>query len=310
MIEQVERVRFSGEERHTYKSAVVKWAAEYLPRSVKAKTSDRYLVSVKALDAVFGDKYVDEIDRRTIAKFVSGRIKQHVTNATIRRDLSAVSSILKACLAWGWAETNPAKEYDRTVIAEKRDPIVLPTDEEVEAMISASPPMISRLWRLLVETGMREEEAAGLEWSQVSTKERRITLTRTKTNRPRVVPLDDSAVGTIAGTPVRLKCSWVFWHDDGERFAEVASAWSHIRQRVNKARTKEKLPKIRCRAHDLRHRYAVDYLRAGGNIYDLQKILGHSSIKTTELYLAYLTPEEVMQAKHGAGTKAGTATTV
>jgi integrase/recombinase XerD len=42
-----------------------------------------------------------------------------------------------------------------------------------------------------------------------------------------------------------------------------------------------------------------EYLRRGGNIYRLQKILGHSSIKTTELYLAFLTPEEQMQAQHG-----------
>lgn len=50
---------------------------------------------------------------------------------------------------------------------------------------------------------------------------------------------------------------------------------------------------------DLRHRFAVDYPRAGGSIYDLQQILGHTSIKTTEVYLAYLTPEEAAAAKRG-----------
>jgi site-specific recombinase XerD len=38
--------------------------------------------------------------------------------------------------------------------------------------------------------------------------------------------------------------------------------------------------------HDLRHWYAVDYLQRGGSIYTLLQILGPSSIKTTELYLA------------------------
>ena len=36
------------------------------------------------------------------------------------------------------------------------------------------------------------------------------------------------------------------------------------------------------RAHTLRHTMAVSYLRAGGNLYYLQRILGHSSITTTE----------------------------
>ena len=51
--------------------------------------------------------------------------------------------------------------------------------------------------------------------------------------------------------------------------------------------------------HDLRHWYAVDYLRSGGSIYDLKWILGHTSIKTTERYLVYLSPDEHEQAKYG-----------
>jgi integrase/recombinase XerD len=43
----------------------------------------------------------------------------------------------------------------------------------------------------------------------------------------------------------------------------------------------------------------VDYLRRGGSIYRLQQILGHKSIKTTEDYLVYLTPEEAERAKIG-----------
>ena len=39
------------------------------------------------------------------------------------------------------------------------------------------------------------------------------------------------------------------------------------------------------------HRFAVRYLRRGGNIYDLQWILGRASIKTTEIYLDFLDPD-------------------
>lgn len=51
---------------------------------------------------------------------------------------------------------------------------------------------------------------------------------------------------------------------------------------------------------DLRHLYAVDYLKAGGSIYDLQQILDHASIKTTEQYLRHLTPAEQQRAKRTA----------
>ncbi|MEE9141003.1 MAG: site-specific integrase [Alphaproteobacteria bacterium] len=56
---------------------------------------------------------------------------------------------------------------------------------------------------------------------------------------------------------------------------------------------------------DLRHWFAVDYLRRGGSIYDLKGILGHSSIKTTEIYLHFLTAGQQEKAKR-AGAKTGT----
>ncbi len=56
----------------------------------------------------------------------------------------------------------------------------------------------------------------------------------------------------------------------------------------------------RFRFHDLRHRFAVDYLRSGrGSLYDLQQEMGHTSIKVTEGYLVFLTAEEKAQAKDG-----------
>lgn len=49
---------------------------------------------------------------------------------------------------------------------------------------------------------------------------------------------------------------------------------------------------IKFRFHDLRHLHAVNWLKDGRSIYDLQRRLGHSSIKTTEEYCRFLTPEE------------------
>jgi site-specific recombinase XerD len=54
---------------------------------------------------------------------------------------------------------------------------------------------------------------------------------------------------------------------------------------------------VRCSWHTLRHTFAVSYLRAGGNIYYVSRILGHSSIKTTEIYLRSLGIED-LQAVH------------
>ena len=58
--------------------------------------------------------------------------------------------------------------------------------------------------------------------------------------------------------------------------------------------------------HDLRHHFASVYASAGGDIYKLQKLLGHSSIKTTERY-AHLFEGELEKASNKVGNVLGRA---
>lgn len=46
-----------------------------------------------------------------------------------------------------------------------------------------------------------------------------------------------------------------------------------------------KVKGVRCSPHTARHTYAVNYLRAGGDVYVLSRLLGHASIGITETYL-------------------------
>ncbi|WP_341702554.1 site-specific integrase [Ferrovibrio sp.] len=282
---EISHFAFHGENRHSWQEAVVKWAAEIAPGSVKPKTLQRYLVSLGQLDPYLKPLYLDEITNKTISGIVSGRKRAGATNATVRRDLTAASRVLAATVAWGWRDDNPARNWDRSIIRERRDPIRLPTPEEIEEAIVKVPAMMGRMMRLAMLTGMREDEIVTLEHNQVRAGV--VDLTRTKTSRPRAVPLTPEAAGTIAGTPRHIKTRLVFWHDDGEPFRNFATNFG----------AQKRAHGIRFRFHDLRHFYAVWYLRAGNSIYDLQQNLGHTSIKTTEMYLDYLTADEQQTVK-------------
>jgi site-specific recombinase XerD len=56
---------------------------------------------------------------------------------------------------------------------------------------------------------------------------------------------------------------------------------------------------VRCSWHTFRHTFAVSYLRAGGNLFYLSKILGHTSVKTTERYLQSLGVEDLQAVHNG-----------
>lgn len=283
--------RFHGENRHSWQEAVVEWGKE---PGVKASVLTRYLVSLKQVRSILDALYVDEIARSVISKIAH---RSGVTNATRRRDITAVSAVLRWCVSKGWIEENVAHVWDRSAIREKRDPISLPDDRDIDRVVALASPTFGRLIRFGQFTGMRQEEIASLIRTQVDPRRRAATVTKTKTNRPRSIPLDHRALGTYAGTVPYVGEPYVFWHADGQRFLNVSSRFSQFTARAAEQAAKEGKPFRRFRFHDLRHWYAVDYLRRGGNIYDLQQILGHASIKTTELYLDFLTPDEQAHAK-------------
>jgi integrase/recombinase XerD len=52
---------------------------------------------------------------------------------------------------------------------------------------------------------------------------------------------------------------------------------------------------VRCSPHTFRHTFAASYLRAGGNLEFLRRILGHTSILTTQKYLKSLGSEDLVR---------------
>lgn len=300
-VEALTAAAFGGAERVTWVDAVGQWAAEYLPsEAVKPSVAARYLTSIRQIAPTVRDLYIDQITRRKVAEIISARRKEGASNATIRRDLTALSSVLRFAVSQTWLDANPAREFDRSVIRERRRPFALPTQDQIDAVLAKLSPMARRLATLALHTGMRLGELTSLEWRQIDLERGAITLTKTKSGRPRVVPLDEIAAGTITGTPRKLRCPLVFWHDDGQPYSQFSRIFARAAKQAKYPAT----------FHGFRHIYAIRYLQAGGSIYELQAILGHSSVSTTEVYLAYLSREQAEGAKIGAGTKTGTGTAV
>ena len=136
---------------------------------------------------------------------------------------------------------------------------------------------------------------------------RQLTVTG-KRGRRRTIELDPfEGYELLRALPAYVGSPLLFWHSGGEGYRNFSSQFAAIVNRTAKWAAANGIAFQPFRYHDLRHWHAIHWLKAVRSIYELQHRLGHTSVKTTEVYLreGYLTFEEQQAAK--AGTKTGTA---
>lgn len=303
--EIIDRAYFGATEPTSWMAAVVSWSTLGAKAfGIKPATFERYQVSLGQMRAWLDDKDVHEIDGKLLKQIVQDRQRMGVTNATIRRDMTAVSSVLAHCVDQDWAEENAAKTLDRTRFKERREPIILPRQDSVDVVFALASRFIA-MAEFSLETGMREEEVASLTHDQIDRRRMAVTSEENKGNEVKHIVLTKKALAIIDRQPRYLRQPFVFWRGKGERFQNVGSQFYATVQRVARKAAQDGIEFKRFRFHDLRHLFAVRYLQERrGTLYDLQLIMGHKSIKTTEGYLKHLTPDERRDAVHGVAQNA------
>ncbi|EOO6641190.1 tyrosine-type recombinase/integrase, partial [Escherichia coli] len=106
----------------------------------------------------------------------------------------------------------------------------------------------------------------------------RVTFVKTKTNKPRTVPISEAVAKMIADN----KRGFLFPDADYPRFRRTMKA------------IKPDLPMGQA-THALRHSFATHFMINGGSIITLQRILGHTRIEQTMVY-AHFAPEYLQDA--------------
>ncbi len=331
-----------GDHRRTFAEAVEAWGP-FIAKSVGQKTLARYTSSLSVLQPHLEGLYLDEIDKKLIASIVESRRdtpyvpkgkKQPivVTIATIKRDLTALSSVFDFCVDEEWMTTNPAMEWlkpgrrKKSRLQERRDPIVLPLPDHIEMVIDHASPMVAQIIRTALKTGARLDELKKSQRNYFDRSRRQLTVIG-KRNKLRVVDLEDAGEDfgfeILSALPITLETKALFWHRrEGKTRSKLGQQPAKPYRELNFDRIVEEVAEKAqkqdqdfrpFRFHDLRHVHAVNWLKSGRSIYVLKDRLGHTSVKTTEMYLAYLTAEEKQKVMFGtaaSGSNLGSRATV
>lgn len=177
---------------------------------------------------------------------------------------------------FGWLEREHGQRNPLAGVERPRRRGHLPrvlTEEEISRMVAeARSPRDQAMLMVLLDTGIRLGELAGLAWGDVGMGH---LVVRGKAGERRV-PLSVEVHAAL------------LWLGGGEHLwvGRRGPLTVHgVRLAVVRLFRRAGITGRRCGPHTLRHTFATHYCRSGGNVRILQEILGHQALATTMIYV-------------------------
>jgi len=240
------------------------------------KTQAAYLGYMKKFVRYFG---------RSPAKMGEEEIREYLYHLVTERDLgdssinsaySALKFFYKTTLCRDW---NVAKIPRRKT--EKKLPVVL-DGSEIKQLFAVTANLKHRaLLMTTYSAGLRVSETAHLKVYDVDSKRMQLRVTQGKGKKDRYALLSSVTLNLLRDYWRQYRpFSWLFPGCSPDRPISTRS----IQKIFEKAKQKAGIKKP-ATVHTLRHSFATHLLEAGTDIYRVQKLMGHTSPKTTAIYI-------------------------
>jgi site-specific recombinase XerD len=202
---------------------------------------------------------------------------------------------LKAFLKWAYEEGVIREPVKLSWLKEEQKVLATLSEAHVRALLGWKPAnaagtRLHCLICLLLDTGLRISEAISLTKEDVDF-ENLVLKVRGKGMKHRLVPFSRE-LRRLLWRHVQRTDHLIYATRNKTRLSS-----RDVLRDMKKIGGQLGIIGVRLSPHTLRHTFAVSYLRAGGNLFYLSRILGHSSIETTQRYLQSLGVQDI-QAVH------------
>ena len=253
------------------------------------KTQNAFKVTFGMLERHFGNVKLTDITTKELEAFLTKRIKGSSPYAA-RRDYINLSSAFNKAVRDKQLKENPCHGIGKIRIPEKLPLFFSP--EEFQVLLTAiDKPDIRDLVEFAGNTGLRQMELLTLRWEQVNLVDGILILDNrihtTKSKKVRTVPLNRKAQAILAERKKLFETELVFTLH--HRPITQYSITKVFKKYVVRAKLNPKLS-----FHCLRHTFASWLVQRGVPIYQVSKLLGHSSVAVTQIY-AHLTNDNLAE---------------
>jgi len=259
-------------------------------RKLSLRTIDTYRRSVKTFVTWLGaDSTIASIQPPRLLGYQIHRRDKDA--ATIGKDLSAIRAYCRWCIRAGLRADDPTLDF----VWPKRGtplPRALSSDEQrrLEKLLSRPLPVLNKEARwvrarerrgilLMLYAGTRLSETVNVAWDDCDLSARQIIIRYGKGRKSRMVGMHERVVASLSSVPIEGRIGYVAGgrHGDkisGKTLAKMFEQGGWVRESG-----------LAISAHELRHTFATLMLRAGADLRQIQLLLGHESLATTQIYL-------------------------
>ena len=275
--------------RMPFESFLARYRA-FLAATRKPDTARHFEIGLKKfLDFKPGIEFLDEITPAVLdecAITLKSKIKGPLAPG-LNRAIRAVKTAMRQAEFWDLIPPQNWRKVSK--FKESKGRVEYHTPEEIKQILK----IFNADWQLVVllgcRAGLRRGEIAALTWADVDFKNSQIYVAPNKTDKHRYVPMAADLRVALLAAKRRAKQGCKFVVDVGEsRGSQYFLSAYYLKATNGKFGFK-------CGLHKLRHTFASHLVQEGVDLYRVSKLLGHSSIKMTEIY-AHLAPADLRSA--------------
>lgn len=269
----------------------------------------RYLNDLAAQDITRWEQITPQVIHDHLARMASGELGTAHAPSSVARASASIRGFHRFALREGIAASDPTADI-RTPKQGAHLPKALTIDEVTRLLEAACVGEDARslrdsaLLEMLYATGARVSEIVALSADDLDLDEE-LPVVRLfgKGRKERLVPVGRHAREAVEAYLVRARPllasrgrgeSALFLNQRGKPLSRQ-SAWEIIQRAAARANLEQQIS-----PHTLRHSFATHLLEGGASVRDVQELLGHASVQTTQIYtkITITTLREMYRSAH------------
>lgn len=263
--------------------------------SIKGYSKDtvrRYRYIIKCFCKISGISEIEQVNDNNVRDlFYIGRTQRNWSVNTFIIYHKTLLVFFRWCIKQGYMEKNPVIDIEKPKMEKRLPPKLTKQDTMRLLEIVYNYPYESSFLRCrnhaifstFIFAGLRKQELLNLKFADMDLENLTIFVRQGKGNKDRMVPISYTLAQTLKkylGERKKLnKTCPEFFASSRRNVGFTDAGLKRLTDRIRE------VSNIKFTVHKLRHTFATLMLEGGCDIYSLSKMMGHSDIKTTTIYL-------------------------